>query len=260
MEKRTGEKLRKRELEKSYFAIYMMRTEIEMDDAEEEGGIKKLYMIFGCGLGGKKKYISSVFERELKKTSDWYNYFQSLKKKGMEHVIYGLIPKKKEIKEAIKLAYPKIEIFPSCEKVIEKLEKYNTYKTKEEIYREVRKLYLAKDKIEYELNYKEFEEKYRRYPFIMDMLETEIKDLKENYKYSYGVRRIIYAFNYIIEMEKRFRRVSRHRVYKEKEEFIDQCAFFIYASEAAIHYQKEEWSEVLNEIYEEKKELIKPYL
>lgn len=260
MKNRTGEVLRKRELEKSYFAVYCMSTKLNMDDATGEGGIKKLYVFFGCELGGKKKYISSVFEKELERTSDWYNYFQTLKKRGMEHIIYALVPKQKEIRDAIKLAYPKVEIFTSCENTINKLEKYNTYKTKEEIYREVRKLYVAKDEIEYELNYKEFEEKYKKYPFIMEMLEGEIKSLKENYKYSFAIRRIIYAFNYIIEMEKRFRRISKHQVYKDKEEFIDQCAFFIYSSEAAMHYQKEEWGNVLNEVYEEKKDLIKPYL
>lgn len=260
MKNRTGEILRKRELERSYFAVYCMSTKINMDDANEEGGIKKLYVFFGCGLGGKKKYISSVFEKELSKTSDWYNYFQTLKKRGMEHVIYALIPKEKEIRDAMKLAYPKVEIFASCENTIEKLEKYNTYKTKEEIYREVRKLYMAKDEVEYELNYKEFVEKYSKYQFIMELLDGEIRSLRENYRYSYEIRRIVYAYNYIIEMGKRFKRISRHQVYREKEEFIDQCAFFIHSSEAAMHYQKEEWAKVLNEIYEEKKDLIKPYL
>jgi len=257
---RTGENLRTRELEKSYFVIYCLSTKISIDDAEGTGGEKKLYVFFGCGLGGKKKYISSVLEEELIRTSDWYNYFQTLKKRGMEHVIYALVPKKKEIRDAIKLSYPKVEIFTSCENTINKLQKYNTFKTRDEIYREVRKLYIAKDLIEYELNYKEFVDKYSKYPFIMDLLNEEIKSLKENYKYSFAVRRIIYAFNYIIEMERRFEKINRHEIFKDKEEFVDICAFFIYSSEAALHYQKEEWANVLNEIYEEKKDLIKPYL
>ena len=54
--------------------------------------------------------------------------------------------------------------------------------------------------------------------------------------------------------------LTNHRVYTNKEEFIDECAYSIYASESAHHYHKDEWSLIINEIYEEKNELIKPYL
>ena len=175
-------------------------------------------------------------------------------------MIFGLLPQKKEIRDAIKIGYPEIEIFTWCENAIDKLKKYNSYKRQEEIYREIRSLFIARDIVEYELNYKDFVEKYEKYPFIMDMLGEEIKELRKNYKYAFKVRRIIYAFNYIIEMKKRFSKLTNYKVYQNKEEFIDECAHSIYMSECAVHYYKDEWTEVINEIYEEKKELIKPYL
>lgn len=178
----------------------------------------------------------------------------------MQHSIYALLPRKKEIRDAFKLAFKEVEIFTSCDNAIIKMQKYNSYRNREEIYREVKRLFLAKDLMEYELNYKDFIEKYSPYPFIMDMMNEEIKSLKENYKYSMNIRRIVYAFNYIIEMKKRFGRQSMDKKYKNKNEFIDECAYAIYMSESALHYYKEDWALVINEIYEEKKDLIKPYL
>lgn len=204
--------------------------------------------------------MSCVLETEVEKTSEWYNFFQELKKRGMEHIIFALLPKNKEIRDAIKLGFPKVEIFTSCESTIEKLLKYNSYKTKDEIYRQIRRIFIARDLVEYELNYKDFVEKYEKYPFMMDLLDEEIKSVKDNYKYSFMVRRIIYAFNYIIEMKKRFLRYSNYEVYNNKDEFIDVCAYAIFMSESSLHYYKDEWSLVLNEVYEEKNELIKPYL
>lgn len=260
MNNRTGEILRKRELERSYFALYCISAKINLDSDKGYKGPKRLYTFFGCTLDGKKKYISCVLETEVEKTSDWYNFFQELKKRGIEHVIFALLPREKEIRDAIKLSFPKVEIFTSCENTIEKLKKYNSYKTKDEIYRQVRRLFLARDLVEYELNYNDFVEKYSKYPFIMDMLDDEIKSIKENYKYSFMVRRIVYAFNYTIEMKKRFSKFSTNNVYSNKDEFIDACCYGIFMSELALHYYKDEWTLVLNEIYEEKNELIKPYL
>lgn len=45
----------------------------------------------------------------------------------MKHVIFALLPRNRD---AIKLGFSKVEIFTSCENTIEKLQKYNSYKTK----------------------------------------------------------------------------------------------------------------------------------
>ena len=260
MNNRTGVVLRKRKLERSYFVVYCISTKINIDSDRFYTESKKLYTFFGCTLDGKKKYLSCALETDIEKTSGWYNFFQELKKRGMEHIVFALLPKNKEIRDAIKLAFPKIEIFMSCEGTIEKLLKYNSYKTKDEIYRQIRRIFIARDIVEFELNYKDFIEKYKTYTFIMDMLDDELKNIKNNYKYSFMVRRVIYAFNYIIEMKKRFSKYSIGKVYNNKEEFIDICAASIFMSESSLHYYKDEWTLVLNEVYEEKNELIKPYL
>lgn len=260
MIKHNGEVLRKRELEKSYFVIYCLNADLYMEGEYTKGKKKRLYVFFGCTLDGRKKYMSSVFASEVERTSEWYDFYQGLKKRGMEHVIFALVPNEKELRDALKLSFPKVEMFTSCFRTIGKLRKYNTYKTNEDIYREVKRLYLAKDLKEYELNYVDYKKKYGKYQFIMDMLDEEIKGLKINYKYSSSIRRIVYAFNYVIQMEKRFSILSNQKIYKDKDEFLDDCSWFINCSESATHYHKEEWTEVINEIYEEKKELIKPYL
>lgn len=257
---RTEEVLRKRVLEKSYLVLYCLETEIYLENKYLSEEKKKLYVFFGCTLEGKKKYVSSTLEPETNKTSMWYDFFQDIKARGNEKIIFALLPKIKELREAIKISYEEVEIFESCDRTIKKLNRYNSYKTKDEIYREVKRLYLAEDEVEYEINYRDFINKYSKYPFIMDIVGEEIKDLKVNYRYPKKIRRIIYAFYYIIEMEKRFDELCNNRLYNSKEKFIADCMTFINRSEAQMHYKRDEWAEVITELYEEKKEMIKPYL
>ena len=120
MNKRMGEILEKMRLEKSYFSIYCISTKIGLDSDKRYRDQKKIYTFFGCTLDGKKKYISSILETDVEKTSDWYNFFQGLKNRGVEHIISALLPRKREIKDAIKLSFPKVETFVSCENTIEK--------------------------------------------------------------------------------------------------------------------------------------------
>lgn len=257
---RTEEVLRKRVLEKSYLVLYCMETNIYLESRYTSEERKRLFIFFGCTLEGKKKYVSCILEPEKNKTSCWYDFFQEIKSRGNEKIIFGLLPRLRELREAIKIAYSDIEIFDSCDGMIKKLRKYNSYKTKDEIYREIKKLYLAEDEVEYEINYKDFISKYSKHAFIMDIAGEEVKELRKNYKYPRSVRRIIYAFYYIIEMEKRFDELCNNRMYSNKETFIEDCMTFINRSEAQVHYKRDEWAEVISELYDQKRDMIKPYL
>lgn len=260
MNNQTIELLKKRDLEKSYFSINFITTKIYMEEGINYVNPRTAYVLFGITLEGRRKYITTIIDKECPKTSDWYNVFQELKKRKIEHVIYAIIPDNKQIRDAITLAFPKIETFISCEKTIFNLLRYESYKNKDEVYREVRRLYVAKDKVEYEVNRNDFIEKYKNYPLIMELLKEEIERLEKNYKYSYKVRRIIYSFNYVIELKKRLSKIANKKYFDTKEEFVEYLVSYITRSERAVHYKKEEWLEMLNEIYEEKKEMIKPYL
>lgn len=260
MKNLTMETIKKRELEKSYFILYSIDTKIKLEEGINCINEREVNLIFGMTLDGKRQYITSALDKETTKTSDWYNIFQEVKKRKVEHVIFGLLPEKKELREAIKLSFPEIEIFDSCDKTLDKLQKYNSYKTTDEIYTEIRRLYLAKDITEYELNYKMFKSKYEKYTFIMELLEERLRKLKSNYKYSYELRRVVYAFNYMIELKGRLERLIKRKEYKNKDEFISDLLYYITNSERGIVYPRYKWIEVLNEIYEEKKEYIQPYI
>lgn len=260
MNNKTVELLKKRNLEGSYLVLYCIKVEIYVEEGQDYVNQKPLYIFMGCTLSGKRMYIGAVLKRKEMKISDWYDYFESLKSRKLEHIIFGLIPNEKEIKEAIKLSFPEVEVFNSCDYIIKKLKKYNSFKFKEEIFREVKRLYLSRDKKEYKINYEVFKEKYQKYSFIMEMLEEEIQSIEKNYKYSQSIRRIIYSFNYIIEFEKRLSVISNGKNYKTAEDFVKELVWYINRTESTVHFIKSEWINIINEIYEEKKELIKPYL
>ena len=260
MKNLTMETVKKRELERSYFIVYSVETNIKMEEGVNYINERKVYLLFGLTLDGRRQYLTTALEKENTKISDWYNMFQELKKRKVEHVIFGLLPEIKEIREAIKLSFPEIEIFDSCDIALEKLKKYNSYKTRDELTEEVKKLYVAKDITAYEVNYKVFKEKYGKYPFIMELLESKLDKLRNNYKYSYELRTVVYAFNYMVELHKRLGRLTSLKEYKNKDEFVKDLLYYITNCERAVIYPKYKWIEIINEIYEAKKEYIKPYI
>ena len=125
---------------------------------------------------------------------------------------------------------------------------------------EVKKLYVAKDITAYEVNYKVFKEKYEKYPFIMELLGEKLEKLRKNYKYSYELRTVVNAFNYMVELNRRLERITNIKEYKNQDEFIKDLLYYITNTERAVVYPKYKWIEIINEIYEEKKEYIKQYI
>ena len=260
MKNLTMETIKKRELERSYLIVYSVEATIKLEEGVNYINERKVYMFFGMTLEGKRQYLTSILEKEQIKTSTWYDMFQDLKKRKVEHIIFGLLPDKKELREAIKLSFPEIEIFDGCDVTLERLKRYNSYKTRDELTNEVKKLYVAKDITAYEVNYKVFKEKYEKYPFIMELLGEKLEKLRKNYKYSYELRTVVYAFNYMVELNRRLERITNIKEYKNQDEFIKDLLYYITNTERAVVYPKYKWIEIINEIYEEKKEYIKPYI
>lgn len=260
MNNNTVEELKKRDLEGSYLVIYVIPKEIYIEESVNYIVKKRAYIMFGCTLDGCRKYIGIKMEEEMEKASDCYNYFQEMKKRKTEKIIFGLIPNKRGIKEGLKLAFPEIEIFEAWDETIEKLKKYKAYRGKEEILNQVKRLYMSEDEKEYEINYRCFEEEYRKYPFIMDMVGAGLKRADNKCKYTKRVRKVIYSFNYVVELKKRLSVYTHERTYKTISEFEKRYVGYVHACERQRHFLKEEWGMIINEIYEEKKEMIRPYL
>ena len=260
MNNQTYEELKKRELERCYIVIYTMDIQLYITDDNGNVNPKDAYILFGCDTKGKRKYITSVLSDDVKKTSDWYNLFQMLKKRKMEHIVFGLLPEKKELREAIRLAFPKIEIFDSCEGIVKKLQQYSPVAEKDQITFEIKELYLAEDIDEYKMNYDNFIKKYENCPFIMDLLIDKIKKIEKNYKYSLELRKVIYAFFFIRSLDKKLIILSHKQYYHNVDEFMEKTLKDIQTCEKYMHCSRVDWIEVINEIYSEKKEILKYYL
>lgn len=260
MNNTTIEMLKKRELDKCVILLNCVPVNIYMNEGDDYINERRLYLFYEMGLDGKRRFVAPALEKDMPKTSDWYNFFQELKKRKIETILFAVIPKIKEIKDALKLSYKDVEVFDSYDKTIEKLRKYNTYNHFYEIYKEMRKIYVAKDEVEYQLNYEIFKEKYNNYPFIMDLLNKDIEELRKNYKYPYELRRMIYEFNHSMEIRKKFSELAHKQSYSSKDEFIKEIIKFIHNSEKAVPYSKKDWLEVVNTIYKLKGEMIKPYM
>lgn len=253
--------LNNRKFDNCLISIIVIPIKIYFKESEDLVNEKELYLFFSCNIQGKRKYLTSVFKDNYTKTSDWYDFMQSFKSKGINVVIYALIPNNEYLSKALKLAFNDIFVFISYIETITKLSKYYTSSYTNSIFNEVRKIYLAKDINEYEVNLVSFKEEYLNFPFIIDLFESDLKRAKQYYGVSYELRRFIFSFYFSRDLYKRLIVISHSKTYfTSVDEFISLLIPDIQRFELRMFCPKNELNNIINILYNDKKELIKDYL
>ena len=101
--------LNKRDFDKCLFCLYCLPIDIYM--ALDDGKIdtQTVFIFYGCNLLGKRRYLSSIIVSHDFPTSSWYEFFQSFKTRGLQQIIYAVLPNNKHLKDALKLAFLDVE-------------------------------------------------------------------------------------------------------------------------------------------------------
>lgn len=215
--------------------------------------------MIGCNIFGVRKYITSVFEDDFEKASDWYNFFQNLKSRGLESVIFSVLPNVDFIKKAIKLSFPETTILTSCFDIIDRLFKFFSWSYSTNIFESIKFIFLAKDIYEFNLKVNEFYTDFQVQPFIVEIASNHFKSISFNI--DYVLRKHIYSFYFNRDLYKRLAVISHSKPY-----FFDISSFEerlipnIKTMESKMYCPKKEWNAVINLIYILNKDLIMRYL
>lgn len=264
MNNQTIEQLNNRNLDKCYFCIYSIPIPIFLNSGGDKNYLvnKKYILIFyGCNLQGKRRYISSVIADDLDKPSLWYDFFLSWKNKGLETILYALLPMDSNIRKSIKIAFPNIEIFNSyCESIM-KISRYFTLKYSSSNFDIVRKIYVSESLDDYYIAYNDFLDIFSNSRFLIDLLNDDFIKAKDNYRFNFSLRKHIFAFYFIRELSKKLVVISHSKpFFSSVDDFISNCINIIQITEKKNYCSKNDWISLINSIYDDKKDLIKCYL
>lgn len=231
---------------------------------KERDGISKekdIYVFTACNISGKRKYITTVFKDKYSKTADWYNFLLTLKNKGIDVILFALIPDDDNLSRALKLAFSNINIVISYYETINKLTKYYTESYSNGLYYDIKNIYLSENLDLYNLSVNNFKEKYCTYSFISDVFEKDLKRAKTYYKYDYEIRQFVFSYYHHRDLAKKIRLISNsNSQFNSIDEFVTELIPFIKSTESRIWCSKATLTSVINKLYENYKDLIKSYL
>ena len=260
MNNKSLDELKKRNLDNCYFSIYCVSQEVLMDLGNGKIDKEVIYLFYGCNLLGQRRYISSITASSVSLTSDWYDFFQSFKSRGLIEVVYAVFPDIKPMIDAIKLSFLNVDVFISIFDAINSIYKYFSHGYTNSLFPFIKNVFLANDLNDYKINRDKFNLSFSS-PFTLDLINPFFDKAKDYYFLPLNMRKAIFAFYFIRENIKKLSVISHSKHYfSSLDDFIVLCVPIFQIFEARTYCSKKTWVSILDFLYSAKKDLIKPFL
>lgn len=179
----------------------------------EENIIKKLaaYVILGVGLDGKKEVISlSIGQNESSKF--WLGTLNDLKNRGVKDIMVLCADGLSGMKEAINAAFPETEYQRCIVHQVRNTLKHVSYKDMKNYAADLKTIYQAPTEKDGYERMSEVAEKWDPiYPNSMKSWEVNWDVISPIFKFSSGVRKVIYTTNAIESLNSTYRKLNSQR-------------------------------------------------
>lgn len=249
----------KRKLKNFYIAIYIITKEIQI---RTENCIteKTLYVLAGVDIMGGRQVIGVYFDNKTNNRF-WLERFEDIKARGLEKILFVVTPKNKNIERCIKILYNDVEIVYSPDEIHKNLTKFFAERTSRKLQISLKELFLKENIETYKKELELFKEIYVENKIIEILLSEKENEIENFYKYSYTLRKLLYPFYVIREMQKFLNKLkTKEKLCTNIEEVIETFLPYIHSFELGRTYSKAEWLELMDDIYEEYKEVLEVFL
>ena len=261
MNNQTLNEINNRDLDNCYFSLSFSFSTIYFNDGNDYIYKRKVYSLIGCNILGVRKYITSIFADDYQQASDWYDFFLTLKSRGLETIFFAVIPDVEPLKKAIILAFPETKTFISCFDLIDKLYKFFSQSYSVNFLEYIKRIFISQDINEFNLKSEEFYLEFGNYPFIIDIVKKQFDQVKLHFNLDFLLRKHIYSFYFNREFYKKLAVLSHSSNYFYKlSDFEELLIPIIKVMESKMYAPKREWNQVINSIYNYNKDLIMRYL
>ena len=231
---------------------------MSLDDGKVDS--QTVYLFYGCNLLGKRKFLASIIASNLSLTSSWYDFFQSFRSRGLEQIVYAVLPNNKQLIDALKLSFLNVESILSIFDTIMKISKYFSAGYSSTLLTFIKNVYLGADLLDYEANLNIFKDAYNS-PFILDLVDNNLIKAKDYYYLPQHIRKNIFSYYFLRENLKKLIVISHSKQYfSSLDDFLELCLPTFQVFESKMYCSKSDWLAVLDFLYDSKKDLIKPYL
>lgn len=228
-----------RTLEKVYVVIYLDALFYKV---KTSGKIetKCVYNCLGIDSSGKKD-ILGFWLHETEGAHFWLTVLNELKTRGVEDVLISCVDGLKGFKEAITTVFPKADVQTCIVHQIRNSLKFVASKNQKEFAVDMKKIYQSPtiEKAEFEL--KSLSEKWQdKYIAATKSWEKNWDTLSTFFKYPPEIRRIIYTTNFIENVHRQLRKVSKNRSAFTNDDALKKLLYL------TIQKSSKKWSNIQN--------------
>lgn len=246
MNKLTMNDCSRRKLDDTYLVVYAIRNEINIkkgDYIENED----IYTLIGIDKRGFRTLIN-VFQDRKNNNRYWLDIFETLKARGIKHILFLSVDDNKNMKRAIKVAFPGTIFIDSLTDIMPKFYKFSYEKNAREIGSKLCKLYIQRTITEYKEEFKKFKERYNNV-IHQKLIEKYLNNVELLYKYSVNIRKLLFRHSANIYLYDRIRlNFNSRKSYINSldeiyEKLGDMSDYFGFTS-----FKKNEWILMLNDL------------
>lgn len=249
----------KRKLKNFYIALYIITKEIRI---RTESCItnKKLYVLTGLDIMGSRQVLGVYFDNK-NDNRFWLERFEDIQARGVNKVLFFVTPVNKNIERCIKILYNEVQIIHSPDEIYESITRFFAQKPSRKLQIAMKDLFLKENIDKYKIDLEMFKEIYLDNKIIRIILSEKEKEIEKFYKYNYALRKLLYPYYVIREMQKFLNKLkTREKLCTNINEVIEAFLPYIHTFETGRTYGKTEWLELISEIYEDYKEILEEYL
>jgi len=199
-----------RTLEKIYVVVYLdaLFYKVKVDGKIES---RCVYNCLGIDAIGKKE-ILGFWLQESEGAHFWLSVLNELKTRGVEDILIACVDGLKGFKEAITTVFPKTDVQTCVVHQVRNSLRFVSSKNQKEVAGDMKKIYAAPTIEKAELELKSFEEKWQdKYAAVVKSWKNNWETLSTFFKYPPEIRRIIYTTNFIENVHRQLRKVSKNR-------------------------------------------------
>ena len=210
-------KWQQRKLKKCYPFMYVdcLYCPVKKDLISEKAAI---YVMLGIDLEGQKEVLG-IWINQTESAHFWNEIFEEIKGRGVEEILFVSMDGLKGLSESIEEIYPKTITQRCIVHLVRNIYSIIPRKGSKEIIGDFKKIYTAANKVEAEIAYEEFLEKYKGNERLIKKVTENIEHIYQLFEYPKEIQKIIYTTNPIESLNSALRKVT-----KGKGSFINEQA------------------------------------
>lgn len=199
-----------RSLDEVYCIVWMDAMHYKVKDGGKVCS-RAVYNILGITTEGKKELLG-MYVSESEGANFWLSVLTDLQHRGLKDILIACIDNLKGFAEAIATIFPKTEVQSCIVHQIRNSIKYVASKNQKEFIADLKLIYKAVSQEVAEEHLAAMTSKWQsKYPIVVNSWNNNWSKLSTFFKYTEGIRRMIYTTNAIEGFHRQVRKVTKNK-------------------------------------------------